>query len=234
MWTETPALKAMKEHGVDKQHLAWISKLREQHGLQMRPGHVGSNNSKRQGDSRKERQKAQWCSHCWWTQCKQRWTKMVEQRETIRLHTGRMVFPKRGIRGRHCGIGNITRSSGTHDFGPHRRFQRQRPGDRPCKNKLELNAQAKGTMAKSGDTKMAWTQKLMYVGTRMSLSGSSAPSVQHCMKQAQETYRKRHNALCTPYRLSALANAVWPSMMWRGPVWHPTQNWQDKFQTPQD
>ena len=147
MWTETPALKAMKEHGVDKQHLAWISKLREQHGLQMRPGHVGSNNSKRQGDSRKERQKAQWCSHCWLTQCKQRWTKMVEQRE--RLQTGRMVFPKRGIRGRHCGIGNIKRSSGTHDFGPHRRFQRQRPGDRPCKNKLELNAQAKGTMAKS-------------------------------------------------------------------------------------
>ena len=197
MWTETPALKAMKEHGVDKQHLAWISKLWEQHGLQMRPGHVGSNNSKRQGDSRKERQKAQSCSHCWLTQCKQRWTKMVEQRE--RLQTGRMVFPKRGIRGRHCGIGNITRSSGANDFGPHRRFQRQKSHEIGHANTKWSSTQAKGTMARSGDTKMAWTQKLKNVGTRMSLSGSSAPSVQHCMKQAQETLRKRHNVLCTPY-----------------------------------
>ena len=33
------ALKAMKEHGVDRQHLIWISKLLEHHSLQMRPGH---------------------------------------------------------------------------------------------------------------------------------------------------------------------------------------------------
>ena len=32
-----------------------------------------------------------------------------------------------GICGRHCGIGNITKSSGANDFGPHRRFQRNGP-----------------------------------------------------------------------------------------------------------
>ena len=39
MWTETKqALKAMKEHGVDK-HLVWISKLWDQHSLQFWLGH---------------------------------------------------------------------------------------------------------------------------------------------------------------------------------------------------
>ena len=36
------ALKAVKEHGVGKQHLAWMSKLWEQHGLKMMLGHSTS------------------------------------------------------------------------------------------------------------------------------------------------------------------------------------------------
>ena len=43
---------------------------------------------------------------------------------------------------------------------------------------------------KAGDEKVAWAEKLKYVAICMSLNGSSAPSVQHRMKQAQETYRK--------------------------------------------
>ena len=67
------------------------------------------------------------------------------------------------------------------------------------KKKRELNAQATGTMAKSGGRKSGVCRKQMYVGICMSLNGSSAPSVQHRMKQAQETYRKRHKVLCCPY-----------------------------------
>ena len=36
------ALKAMEKHGVDKEHLAWISTLWEQHSLQVRLGHLTS------------------------------------------------------------------------------------------------------------------------------------------------------------------------------------------------
>ena len=61
--------------------------------------------------------------------------------------------------------------------------------------KRELNAQATRTMAKSGGRKSGVCRKQMYVGICMSLNGSSAPSVQHRMKQAQETYRKRHKVL---------------------------------------
>ena len=41
-WAETRARKAMKEHGIGNQHLAWISKLWEQHSLDMRLRHFTS------------------------------------------------------------------------------------------------------------------------------------------------------------------------------------------------
>ena len=111
-----------------------------------------------------------------------------KRRESLWLQVGRVVFPRRGTCGRHCGIGNVTKSSGTHDLGPHGRGQRSRPRDGPCKNKLELNAQVTGPMAASGGRKSGMDRKDM--------KGSSAPSVQHRMKQAQETYRTWHKALC--------------------------------------
>ena len=131
------------------------------------------------------------------------------------------------MRARHCGTGNITKSS-TNDSGPHRRFQRIGPRDGPCTNKLDLNA----PWLKAGDAKVAWAGKLMHVGICMSLNGSSAPSVQHRMEQAQETYRKRHNLLCCPYiTLDRRMEAVWRSKMWRAPAWHPTRDLQEQLTT---
>ena len=52
--------------------------------------------------------------------------------------------------------------------------QRNRAGNRPCKNKLEFNTQVTRPM---GDAKVARTHKLKNVGICMTLNGSSAPSV---------------------------------------------------------
>ena len=125
---------------------------------------------------------------------------VVGKRERIRFRVGRMVLPKRGICGPHCGKGNITESSGTKDSGPHRRFQRNRPGDRPCENKIALNAQPTGPTATSGRRQSGVGRKTdlrrdLHVAERLIAVGTTPheASTRNVKKMAQSALLSMHN-----------------------------------------
>ena len=189
----------MKEHGVNKQHLAWISKLWE--GSELFTSLVDT--------------------------VLAALNKHGGKRERLRL---------RGMCGRHCGVGNITKSFATHDLGFHGRVQGKRPRDGPCKNELELNTLVTRPMAASGRRKSAMDCKLIYVGICMPVNESSAPWVQHSMKQAQETHRTRQpSALLSVPDPQPKDGSAGKSGLTKYDVGStrvaPNKNWQDTLTT---
>ena len=62
------AVEAKKEHGVDQQHLAWISKLLEQRTLQMRLRHFTTRKFETTRGLPQGAPEARWCSLSWLTQ----------------------------------------------------------------------------------------------------------------------------------------------------------------------
>ena len=86
------ALHAMKQHAVGKQHLAWISKLREQHGLEMWLGHFTSRTFKttRGAPKRSAREPNGVHSTGGHSACSSE--KMVRKRDILQLQTGLVVF----------------------------------------------------------------------------------------------------------------------------------------------
>jgi hypothetical protein len=86
----------------------------------------------------------------------------------------------------------------------------------------------------AGDAKVEWKSIFTYVGICMTLQGTTAPAMQHRMKQAQGTYRKWQQVIGCPWihlnqRMKAVEKAVWPSLLWGAAAWHPTKVWQEKL-----
>ena len=61
---------------------------------------------------------------------------------------------------------------------------------RPCENRSGAQrTKPRVPRLKAEDAKVTWAETLIYVGICLTLNGSSAPSVQHHMMQAHDTYR---------------------------------------------
>ena len=210
------AMKAVKEHGVDKQHLALDLKTvgTTRLTIEARTLQIEKFRTTRwlpQGAG----QKGPRCSHYWRTQCWQRRTKTggIKRKESgFRLDE--WYSPSVAPCGRHCGNGNITKKL----------LEQMIVDLADCSNEkgLEIgHAKTNGSSThkpraprlKAGDAEVAWQKKTekrrdLYVDER-----SSAPSVQHRMKQAQETHRTWHTMLCCRYTtldkgMEALEKAV--------------------------
>ena len=91
------ALNAMKQHAVGKQHLAWISKLREQHILEMWLGHFTSRTFKTTTGAPKRSAREPNGVHSTGGHSACSSEKMVRKRDILQLQTGLVVLPKRGI-----------------------------------------------------------------------------------------------------------------------------------------
>ena len=115
----------------------------------MRLRNFESTNFKTTRKSHKERQKAPRCSHKWWTHWWQRWTK----------HDGkgkigfRLDEPSVAYADDIVVLATLQQALEQMILDLREGFKEIGPRNRPCENKLELNAQAKGTMAASGGRK---------------------------------------------------------------------------------
>ena len=193
-------LQAMREHGGDKQHLAWISKQWVQHSSQMRLGHFESRKPKRIRAPTWSASEPHGVhtftslvgtvppalSKNWLTKGKEYGFRLDEwygptvayADGIVVLATSQKTFEHmmfaltEGFRERGLEIGHAkTNWSSTHKL--------RDPG------------------LQSGGRKRGMDKKMTYVGMCVTLNGSSAPSGHHRMKQSQRTYTPNENSVLT-------------------------------------